>query len=354
MNGVHADRDPLEQDFTTRGTPGRLGCPYAQTKSVGSPTNGRRGASTPRSSQSRGSFSGRRSKRHSFHDPIRADFSCGQPISADASIDGSVPLCPIRFLDQHSPEELAKYFENHKHELPRSHEVCIRRVQEDQGAIQQLDSKYTNMVNMVTELSKVHKPMLPDPDDIAVEDGDSTHDADEKVQNWAKDVSPAIGTHISTSAEYGTSDRESRFDRPLNDVRLGESPSRPWGIPVPEGNLNGNSGSPKSDHTASPQDPISGGPEITLEKPKRCPFGQMMGENILPPHPLNESRPPPMREPITMPKEPEMHAEPFPATTSGPGPARPQMVFNGPVFIGYPVDQALAFLNQAGASPWKG
>ena len=101
--------ETIEQDFTTAGTPGRLGCPFASDRLGSSGTaNGPRGTSTPRSSMSRGSRVGRRSKRPSFHDPIRAEVCA---MSSQPSVEGSVPLCPIRFLDQHSPEEVATYFE---------------------------------------------------------------------------------------------------------------------------------------------------------------------------------------------------------------------------------------------------
>jgi hypothetical protein len=357
MNGVHADGpEPLEQDFTTRGTPGRLGCPYVPGK-LASSANGHRGASTPRSSMSRGSFSGRRSKRPSFHDPIRADI-CGQPVSADVSVDGSVPLCPIRFLDQHSPEELAKYFESHKHELPRSHEVCIKRFQENQDAIQQLDSKYANVVNMVTELSKVHKPMLPEPDEIAIEDNDSTHDAADKVQNWALDVSSTVGTH-ALSPQDDEPGRESRFDRPLKDIRLGESPSRPWGIPVPDQYHGvGESTSPKSDHTASPLDPAVESPERpdANATAKRCPFGEMMGADAIPPHPILQTGMP-VPTPFMAARDPDRQSDAAPGAPAAPASdearAASQIVFNGPVFIGYPADQALAFFKQIGTLPSK-
>ncbi|KAG9618412.1 hypothetical protein KCU64_g22634, partial [Aureobasidium melanogenum] len=123
---------PLEQDFTVPGTPSRLDCPFAsmerrklsshaasvvsrykpesvrQTRTSGSRTNGRRGSS---------------SARNSVVDPIRevcAMESHKKIPDAAPSVQGSSTdkVCPIRFLDQHSPEEVAAYFELHKHELP--------------------------------------------------------------------------------------------------------------------------------------------------------------------------------------------------------------------------------------------
>ena len=64
----------------------------------------------------------------------------------EAPENTDVGVCPIRFLDQHSPEEVATYFEKHKHELPRSHEVCVRRYQKNEEQIRKLDAKYGSPV----------------------------------------------------------------------------------------------------------------------------------------------------------------------------------------------------------------
>ncbi|CRK12934.1 hypothetical protein BN1723_017316, partial [Verticillium longisporum] len=81
--------------------------------------------------------------------------------SQQAQSSGNAAKCPIRYLDQHSPEEIAHYVETHKHELPRSHEVCVRRYQRSEDQIRKLDAKYGNLVSMVQCLSTLHKPMLP-------------------------------------------------------------------------------------------------------------------------------------------------------------------------------------------------
>lgn len=73
------------------------------------------------------------------------------------------------------------------------------------------------------------------------------HGEQKKIQRWANDVgdipaSQAVdGTGMKAEGdaqadmeEKGEEDeREGRFQRPLKDIRLGESPSRPWGISMP-------------------------------------------------------------------------------------------------------------------------
>jgi hypothetical protein len=347
------ERDNIERDFTTSGTPGRLGCPFAGGRQA-SLSNGYRGVSTPRSSISRGSLVGRRSKRPSFHDPIRADV-CGMS-SQQPSIEGSAPLCPIRFLDQHSPEEVATYFEKHKHEIPRSHEFCVKRFQANEETLRSLDSKYANMVSMVKELGKVHQPMLPSAEDIAVEDDDGPHNPTSKVENWAKAVSPTgdddADDDITAAEDHG---REQRFDRPLKDVRLGESPSRPWGIPIPEKfMLKGDSASQKSDPTASPLENIPG-ERLNQEAPRgKCPFSGGLPKEFSMPSGHPPTQPDPIAPPTLFPSLPSSLSpiENEPAAPTQPSPAAvPQMVFNGPVFIGYPLDQAMSILKHSGFNP---
>jgi hypothetical protein len=106
--GDEATRHPtvqedFEQDFTTRnGTPSKLESPFAKI------TN--------------------RSPPNIQVDPIAAEFYGGGLVgSGAASAQHNPSKCPIRYLDQYSPEEVTKYFENYKHEIPRSHAVCISR-----------------------------------------------------------------------------------------------------------------------------------------------------------------------------------------------------------------------------------
>jgi len=347
----------MERDFTTAGTPGRLKCPFVppgnKLASINPPsTNDQRDMTTPRSSISRVSLSGRRSKRSSFHDPIRAE-TCGQkPPSSAPSIEGSVPLCPIRFLNQHSPEEVAQYFEKHKHELPRSHEVCVKRYQTNEASIRRLDSKYGNLVSMIQGLGAKHQPMLPEvqDDEDAVEDDVDESSSKDRVQDWAKAVSVSLQggeDDLPEQTEGVEEDRQSRFDRTLKDVRVGESPSRPWGITVPA-RYNDASGaaSAKSDPTASPlETPQIQGPEVV--KPK-CPFDHRSAK----PQPVRQKSP--EHEPQVQNQNPphpaSIHVTPLPNQPAS-YKQEPRMVFTGPVFIGYPMEQALALLQASGYAP---
>lgn len=361
-------KSPLEKDFTTAGTPSRLGCPFASTSGRGSPLT------TPLSSTSRLSLRGRRSKRPSFNDPIRAEICSNDIASATASVavSGSAAVCPIRFMDQHDPEEVAKYFEKHKHELPRSHEVCITRFQSNTESIEQLDRKYGNLVNMIQGLGQKHQAWLPEEPDDAIEEepeldvhADVDAKADAKVQRWATAVSASLhdGTPPEEEAPEGQGVNENaHFDRPLKEVRVGESPSRPWGISIPAKYTNADSSSSVgSVPTASPQLPTENGAPVveTPQKPGKCPFDHraMMGKMSTPPHPDATPMQPQPETPASHQPIPEPQAQPRyqgqprhqeqPAKDPEPRNVIPQMVFNGPVFLGYPPDQLIALLQNS-------
>jgi hypothetical protein len=297
------DNSPIEKDFTTAGTPSKLGCPFASTSGRGSLL------ATPRSSASRSSLRGRRSKRPSFTDPIRAEICGIDTASAEPSVaaSGSAAVCPIRFLDQHDPEEVAKYFEKHKHELPRSHEVCITRFQSNQESIEQLDRKYGNLTNMIQGLGQKHQAWLPEEPDDAIEE---EHEigvavdgkADAKVEKWAKAVSASLRegtpTEQETPTEHGLDEtRTAQFDRPMKEVRVGESPSRPWGVTIPPKYTDAHSSSSVgSAPTASPPIPLKTDRPIgeTPQKTGKCPFDHMaMGKT-----PNHRPAQPPLTEPI--------------------------------------------------------
>ncbi|KAJ4381869.1 hypothetical protein N0V86_003236 [Didymella sp. IMI 355093] len=372
---------PMEKDFTALGTPSKLGCPFAAGAGRGS------SLATPRSSTSRMSSRGRRSKRPSFCDPIRAEVCGNMPAasSPSASVQGSAAVCPIRFLDQHEPEEVAKYFEKHKHELPRSHEVCITRFQSNQESIEQLDRKYGNLVNMIQGLGQKHQAWLPEePEDAIEEEPDrepnSDSKADAKVTKWARAVSESLQGVASPPEDIppepaADEDRTSHFDRPLKDVRLGESPSRPWGINVPAKYTNAESSSSVgSAATASPPIPLKTDREIgqTPQKPAgKCPFdhealarmkagGPPQAVPTMPtmptmptvataptqPGPSTYQSPSPKAEPTV---KPEPVPQPLPSQSKEQDAARvvPQMVFNGPVFFGYPPEQLAMILQNS-------
>jgi hypothetical protein len=311
--GKSADPGDIERDFTTPGTPGGLGCPFAGGR-LAAPTNGHhRGASTPRSSLSRLSL-GRRSRKASFHDPIKAEECVSSPMSKN------------------------------------------------------LNSKYDSMVSMVKGLSAVHSSLLPNTEDIAVEiedDGEEVvNTSTSKVERWAQAVSASDEGHEEAIASDDDGGRETRFDRSLKDVRVGESPSRPWGIPVPEEfDVNGDEPSKKSDATASPlESEILHKNTQSAPPPMRCPFSGMKAANNADfansPHAIPEAISDPLEQPsapTTVPAATSFSTphimptvDPSSQTTTSP---TPHMVFNGPVFFGYSFEQAMTVLKQSGLAP---
>ena len=426
----------MEQDFTIEGMPSNLGCPFASMNgkklsshaaSVLSRYNqGGSGAgaasSTPLSSVSRvngresfNNRSRRESNRASFADPIKAEI-CGlsdheaapteAPAVAAATAKSAVEthvqsnadqnVCPIRFLDQHSPEEVATYFENHKHDLPRSHEICVKRYQSNESQIKELDARYGNLVSMIQGLGAKHQPMLPaEPpeDDVAVEDDDGAgldaKDA-EKVRDWAKSVSPQPHTveGQSTGPQEGDGNvaddegadsdavegRQPRFARPLRDIRVGESPSRPWGIPVPvkylekvEGNVSEASSQPARIPSSNIKETAAQGdvePPRKVESKGKCPFGfdqakppqeaGMVNNNDTTGPKDQETRTAQSGEKVTQgvtflapPKVDEHKTEPFAKRAESPQ-DQGRMVFTGPVFIGYSAEDAAKILKESG------
>ncbi|KAL9061274.1 MAG: hypothetical protein Q9162_000148 [Coniocarpon cinnabarinum] len=170
-----------------------------------------------------------RSKRASFHDPLETASHQAPDVQSEVASNTSGPACPIRFLDQHSPEDIAKYFEEHKHELPRSHEVCVKRFQANAESIRELDAKYGNLVAMIQGLGHKHQPMLHvNPDSEPAAAPATVSGRQSQIEDWAKAVSDQGAGDVNALES-----RIGRFDRPLKDVRVGESPSRPWGVPIP-------------------------------------------------------------------------------------------------------------------------
>jgi hypothetical protein len=375
----------LEQDFTVEGRKGQLECPFSSKKEA-----------VPDSNQQpvvEEAVDGPRIEDPTPHhstDPICAamyeeSVSAPAPAAADA-----LAKCPIRFMDKHSPDEIAHYVETHKHELPRSHEVCIRRYQKNEEHIRKLDAKYGNLVNMIQDLSHLHKPMMPGEAQPGEEHGPEADQASHKrVENWANGVSASEAEDpdsLEAERPAEADDRESHFDRPLRDVRVGESPSRPWGISVP---VHAAAGAQNGDHiraVSPPPVPVrmpSPGPataaaveEATTPAPRRCPFDHTkMGQfassfTHADPLPIHQ-KPAQMRSPLPdrafdtpMPvkgrgQPPTTSFQPTFINPSLPrhdtntkegnkttAPPPPQMVFNisGPVFIGYPVEQAMQFM----------
>ncbi|KAI1367339.1 hypothetical protein F5Y08DRAFT_75416 [Xylaria arbuscula] len=340
----------LEQDFTVEGKRGSLDCPFSQPGEQDPQENGQQAC---------------RDAAGHIEDPIcAAMFDETGPQQAAAK-------CPIRYLDQHSPEEVADYLEKHKHDLPRSHEVCLRRYQRSEEHVKKLDAKYSNLVSMVEGLGKIHQPMLPEQDTRPQSDVEQV--SNDRVQDWAHTVSATVADDPDrTAPDHDDEDdeRRSHFDRPLKEVRVGESPSRPWGISVPIfSDAQSSQGVPQGRPESPPAPVHMPSPVIDAETPLRtkgkCPFDhtKLTAMNNVTPHKQEDKDSvrladiPPLNQPFT----PSQHGPPPAQATASRSPqpaflnpadlprsnknsSSPQMVFTGPVFIGYPVEQAIQFM----------
>ena len=383
-----------EQDFTVPGKKSQLMCPFSQKSNKLAPNRDSSSqVSAMETAEETTAVPDTEDTPHHSADPICAALYAETHVSAPPSATGS-NKCPIRFLDQHSPEEVARYFETHKHEIPRSHEVCVKRYTRNEEGARKLDAKYGSMVSMLQQLGQKHQPMLPVQDEIEEYEVDKRSNG--RVESWAKAVSeegvdPAEATtNVPTEPEE---EREGRYDRPLNEVRVGESPSRPWGISVPfdfppaphytENDLQASPSAPAISRDFEGQAPVGrcpfghGAKAEVAEEPAssdredipearpagQCPFSQ----NMDPAAPLPKDHPAvtpqdsgfgatyqsqPQPEPAS---QPAFIEKPEAATTTGNN-GGPQMLFTGPVFIGYPVEQAMALMQQwqAGANPARG
>lgn len=222
----------LEKDFTTNGTQGNLHCPFSKPNKMQS----RNGSEAPSGKNSAPKVQIEATCGHEHLDPIKAELDERRSSCAPSapSSKGACPVsrCPIRFLDQHSPEEIAEYVERHKHEIPRSHAICVKRYQRNPQDMRHLDAKYGGLTSMIAGLSVKHQAFLPD----CQTNGDrhSSTASTGRVEKWAEDVDPTTPGVLSEDDRNEDDDnRQSHFDRPLREVRVGESPSRPWGISVP-------------------------------------------------------------------------------------------------------------------------
>ena len=283
-----------------------MGCPFASLAHLGQqpPGNGERPGSPPTPPHTQGHFDN--------YSAIEGKNE--KDLSPPPSVTGSISKCPIRLLDERSPEEIAEYFEHHKHEIPRSHEICVKRYQSNAQSIRQLDAKYGSLVNMIQGLGLKHQPLLPTKND---DEGFTEIDAisNKKVASWADNVNDSgeaglIHSTLPATTSANPAEREGHFDRPLKEVRVGESPSRPWGISVPGAAAIANP-------TQNEAMPI---PRDSETKPPLENIGQI----------ANPSR---------------SH------DTRGHREDKPEMVFTGPVFIGYSADQAAALIEKCGWDP---
>lgn len=303
---AHKTRDPedLERDFTTPGVKGTLGCPFAKMS---------RGLSN--------------ASALSDEDPIAAEFHQDKISVRSPNTEQRASQCPIRYLEKHSPEEVAQYFENHKHEIPRSHEICVRRYQQNEGSVRKLDAKYGSLVNMIQGLGVKHKAYLPERDRNEEQDKSSTHAVEKWAENVSSDPTPAVQEITAEEDEQ----RLSHFEKPLREVRVGESPSRPWGIPVPAGKERPPSAVQSEDEIAPLKTQPDSSQKVEENRERKCPVdhGQAKASARAPPPPdLGES------------KDPQRD--------------RTQIIFNGPVFFGYTAEQVASLLQNTslgGSSP---
>ncbi|KAH6619646.1 hypothetical protein B0J18DRAFT_434644 [Chaetomium sp. MPI-SDFR-AT-0129] len=388
----------LEKDFTVEGKKGDLACPFSARPNQdgdGLPNGGAAervdvsqdpaSPSTPAVATQRPTPATRPS------DPICAAMLNDQTSTAAAAVP---PSCPIRYLDKHTPEEIAQYVETHKHAIPRSHEVCVRRYQRNEDQIRKLDAKYGSLVNMVKDLSHLHRPMMPP---SKVEQREADRASNRRVEDWANTVvvgsSPDVGSEPGTGSEgldghdgpdgetpNVDDDREGRFDRPMRDVRVGESPSRPWGISVP---LEAGGQQPELSVPGLVQPAQEPAPP-PAETPRKCPFDHTKmfpgatkpvvsktgdgDDNKNNDHDRNvetntrkspaipeiklkpDASPPPWStaQPTFVNLADVPAASGVPSASAQDKGDRPQVVFNisGPVFIGYPMEQAVEFMKQ--------
>ena len=372
----------LEQDFTVPGKKSSLLCPFAK---LTMDRKDSQGASTLESNRPLTPSDAKDPTPHGSADPICAALYAETMNSPPPSQSGSAAKCPIRYLDQHSPEEVARYFETHKHEIPRSHEVCVKRYQRNEDDIRKLDAKYGNLVSMIQGLGQKHQPMLPANQDEM--DAELERTSTERVEIWAKAVSvDGVGQDVPVP-EDEKEDRESRFDRPMKEIRVGESPSRPWGISVPifDPPLEERPASPpaapvSSEHLPKPIGkcpfghgqadvkvvPPPAAAQETIRPAGMCPFGhgeaKVEEPPALPRTAAEETASPAGKCPL---KHDQKTNEKLPAAKIGAPPMvqnQPAfinsldaakmggngspIIFNGPVFIGYPIEQALSFMQQ--------
>lgn len=325
----------LEEDFTTNGTQGNLRCPLSKSSRAQSEAqNGNGDLPKVQIEDTCG---------HEDLDPIKAEQedrrSSHTPSIRSSNNQCPVSRCPIRFLDQHSPEEIAEYVEQHKHEIPRSHAICVKRYQRDPQNMRQLDAKYGGLINMINGLSVKHQAFLPNRQTDGEGGGEGHGSASsELVEKWADDVDP-----VTPGPQNEDDNRQGHFDRPLREVRVGESPSRPWGIPVPMTHPPPAS-VPFSGSVDPPPKPSN--PSESPAKPAgRCPFGHdapKTGAKALEPElPKAQGIKLDAGAPKPKPRDPETAGS---EATSVPA----NVTFNGPVFFGYNAEQTASLMQQLG------
>ncbi|KAJ5312938.1 hypothetical protein PENANT_c018G11013 [Penicillium antarcticum] len=354
----------LEKDFTTNGTQGNLHCPFSK------PNKMQNGSEVPSGRSSAPKIQIDSTCGHEHIDPIKAELderrSSNTPSAPSSKGACPVSRCPIRFLDQHSPEEIAEYVERHKHEIPRSHAICVNRYQRNPQDMRHLDAKYGGLTSMIAGLGVKHQAFLPECQNG--EGKSSTSASTQRVEKWAENVDP----ETPGAPNKDDDNRESHFDRPLREVRVGESPSRPWGISVPVTHLPPasvpTSGSapvpiPIDQSNTSPEksaDVADASVDAPAKSAGRCPFGHGAPKPAEAPKPETEG---PWKDwAKEWPKDEkgrtteETPAPPIPAPASEDPTTKPDIssttsnpshiTFNGPVFFGYSAEQTASLMQQ--------
>jgi len=201
---------------------------------------------------------------------------------------------------------------------------------------------------MIQGLGAKHKGYLPvEPEEPVVSAPEVGAMEDEKVRRWASSVSAQVPDGDERTGDED--DRQSRFDRPLREVRVGESPSRPWGIHVPAQYAETQKIKASRAASQAPDEPVNavdGAQPSNINAVERtvaakCPFGfDKPKEEKLPRSPKGQEYDP--ERPVFIDNEvfEENGASNNPVRSGG-------MVFNGPVFIGYSVEDAAKVLQLA-------
>lgn len=358
----------LEKDFTVSGEESPLNCPFSHTIH-GTKSTDKINYSHPRdNTESRISEDNRKSIANDPQNSV-----CGALYTESKNLPKAGPgwsKCPIRFLGHCSPEEVAKYFETHKHEIPRSHEICVKRQQKNEDHIRKLDLKYGNLVSMIEELGQKHQPLLPDDEEISATQIRSNN----RLENWAQNVS-VNGVTLESGGDttHDENVREQIFDRQMKDIRVGESPSHPWGISVPVTNLSGRqiSSSPESlsmlpeyidkagQNPKSDVKKLQQPPDQTLPDQSFLSCKHQQQHSVLNNTTLPMGYEPPVttcsyiqtndtktKAPITPSETQNPKSIKTPQIVSVSGAQMPHITFTGPVFLGYQMEDALKLVHQ--------
>ena len=201
---------------------------------------------------------------------------------------------------------------------------------------------------MIRGLSVKHQAFLPNE---GQEPASNSGGSAQRVEKWAADVdSKHVAIKEEGEEDDGEEERQGHFDRPLREVRVGESPSRPWGIPVPipPDPVISAPHSPTAPVQVSGDERLGANPGDTnmgVPMPGRCPFGH--GGN----QPANV-----VAETETIRNE-EVRDQAADGDDAGDRPpdnpepkSKPaNVVFNGPVFFGYSAEQTASLIQNLGS-----